>query len=92
MGQVLFGDNTFLTYLEPPLFCDEGSDMRAEFTFLMPIMPPGDYSVNVAIANGTQEQHVKHHMMHDAVLFKSLSSSVSTGIMGIPMLNIEVSL
>lgn len=90
LGQTLFGDNTYLSYRETPLFCDAGNDIRAEFTFLMPILPAGDYSVNVAIANGTQEQHVQHHMMHDAVLFKSESSSVSTGLIGIPMLHIEL--
>jgi lipopolysaccharide transport system ATP-binding protein len=85
LGQPLFGDNTYLSYRETPLFCEAGDEIQAEFTFLMPILPAGNYSVNVAIANGTQEQHVQHHWIFDAVLFKSESSSVATGLIGIPM-------
>ncbi|NOT85877.1 MAG: ABC transporter ATP-binding protein [Methylococcaceae bacterium] len=85
LGQVLFGDNTYISYRDAPLFCELGSNIRAEFTFLMPILPAGDYSVHVAIANGTQAQHIQHHWVHDAVQFKSESSSVATGLIGIPM-------
>ena len=90
LGQALFGDNTYLSRREDPLFCEAGNEIQAEFTFLMPTLPAGDYSVNVAIANGTQSQHVQHHWIYDAVLFKSESSSVSTGLIGIPMLHIKL--
>ncbi len=90
LGQGLFGDNTYLSRREDPLFCEAGNEIQAEFTFLMPTLPAGDYSVNVAIANGTQSQHVQHHWIYDAVLFKSESSSVSTGLIGIPMLHIKL--
>ena len=85
LGQALFGDNTYIRYKENPVFCDAGSKIQAEFTFVMPILPAGNYSVNTAIANGTQEQHVQHHWIHDAIVFRSESSSVSTGLIGIPM-------
>lgn len=90
LGQTLFGDNTYLSHRENQLFCDAEDKIRAEFTFLMPILPTGDYSVNVAIANGTQNQHVQHHWIHDAILFKSESSSVATGLIGIPMQHIKL--
>ena len=90
LGQGLFGDNTYLSRREDPLFCEAENEIQAEFTFLMPILPAGDYSVNVAIANGTQSQHVQHHWIYDAVLFKSESSSVSTGLIGIPMQHIKL--
>lgn len=85
LGQALFGDNTYLTHKDSPLFCEEGADIQADFTFLMPILPQGDYSINAAIADGTQDNHIQHHWMHDAVHFKSESSSVTTGLIGIPM-------
>ena len=90
LGQALFGDNTYLSRREDPLFCEAGNEIQAEFTFLMPTLPAGDYSVNAAIANGTQSQHVQHHWIYDAVLFKSESSSVSTGLIGIPMQHIKL--
>ena len=56
----------------------------------MPILPPGTYSVTVAVANGTQQDHVQHHWIHDALFFKSESSMVATGLVGIPMLRISL--
>ncbi len=85
LGQVLFGDNTFLTYRDQLFESLSGADLQAVFVFFMPLLPPGEYSIGVAIANGTQEVHEQHHWIHDAVLFKSESSSVASGLIGIPM-------
>jgi lipopolysaccharide transport system ATP-binding protein len=85
LGQSLFGDNTYISYRENPVFCAVGGQLRAEFIFQMPVLSVGEYSVCTAVANGTQEQHVQHHWIHDALVFKSVSSSVSTGLIGIPM-------
>lgn len=92
LGQALFGDNTFLSYCHAPVGCDADAFLEAQFTFEMPILPAGDYSVNVALADGTQETHIQHHWIHDAVHFKSVSSSVTTGLIGIPMKHIELKL
>jgi lipopolysaccharide transport system ATP-binding protein len=90
LGQTLFGDNTFLSYCDNPVYCDSGSTISADFTFLMPMLPGGDYSVSAAVAEGTQENHVQLHWMHEALVFKSEASSVSTGLIGIPMLDIAL--
>lgn len=90
LGQVLFGDNTFLAYKENAVCCQGEEELQADFVFYMPILPSGDYSITTAIANGTQESHIQHHWIHDAVLFKSESSSVTTGLIGIPILNIKL--
>ena len=90
LGQTLFGDNTWLSYSEQPVHCQEGNELQADFVFFMPLLPSGEYSITTAIANGTQEIHEQHHWIHDAVLFKSESSSVASGLIGIPMLNIKL--
>jgi lipopolysaccharide transport system ATP-binding protein len=90
LGQVLFGDNTYLSYIADSIICDCGEVITAEFEFIMPRLAAGDYSVSVAIANGTQEDHVQHHWIHDAIYFKSESTSVATGLMGVPMSTIEL--
>ncbi len=92
LGQTLFGDNTYLTYANQLLQCESHSTLCAEFSFSMPILPNGNYSVNVAIATGSQAEHIQHHWIHDAILFKSESSSVSTGLVGIPMQKISLRL
>lgn len=89
LGQILFGDNTFLSYLDAPVVLKAGARFEAIFRFRMPLLPQGDYTVTVALAEGTQEQHVQHHWIHDALAIRSHCSSVSTGLVGIPMEQVE---
>ena len=91
LGQVLFGDNTYLTYIDNPVACEFGQNLVAEFSFQMPRLAGGDYSLSVALANGSQQEHIQHHWVHDAIQFKSESTSVSAGLIGIPMLGIKLS-
>ncbi|WP_423759355.1 ABC transporter ATP-binding protein [Burkholderia sp. NLJ2] len=85
LGQNLFGDNTYLTTLQDPFSVAVGESFTVKFIFRMPVLPVGDYSVTVAVADGSQSDHVIHQWLHDAVLLKSHSTSVSTGLIGIPM-------
>jgi hypothetical protein len=90
LGQVLFSDNTYLTYREHPPGLRAGSGFRARFTFRMPVLPVGEYCIAASVADGTQLEHVQHHWVHEALVFRSHSSSVCTGLMGVPMESIVV--
>ena len=90
LGQVLFSDNTFARYADHPFTVDAGGTLEARFTFVMPILATGEYIVGVAVAEGTQASHVQHHWVHDALVIRSVSNSVATGLMGIPMLDVSV--
>ncbi len=91
LGQTLFGDNTYLSYQQQSVYAEKGDTLVTKFTFDMPILPAGSYSISVAIAEGTQEEHVQHHWVHDAVTFESHATSLSTGLVGIPMRDISIS-
>jgi len=90
LGQRLFGDNTYLSYREQPVHAGAGTRLRAHFRFRMPVLPSGDYSVDVALANGTQENHTQQHWIHDALTFRASESTMRHGLVGIPMLAIEI--
>ncbi|WP_306150203.1 MULTISPECIES: ABC transporter ATP-binding protein [unclassified Roseibium] len=94
LGQALFGDNTFLTTYQEDgsssVRFEAGTTFTAKFRFPMPALPKGSYVIAVAVADGTQEEHVQHHWMHDALIFKSHSSQTVSGLMGIPMLDISL--
>ncbi len=90
LGQNLFGDNTFITFNNAPVPAGPNEFLQAQFKFQMPFLPTGDYSINVALANGTQADHVQHHWMDDARFFRVQSSHVAKGIIGIPMLDIDL--
>ncbi|MDR5780168.1 ABC transporter ATP-binding protein [Caballeronia sp. LZ065] len=89
LGQRLFGDNTHLTY-EDAIEGSAADEFRAQFQFRMPILPAGAYSVDAAVASGTQQEHTQQHWIHDALQFRAVDSTMRHGLVGIPMLRIKV--
>ena len=92
LGQPLFGDNTFNFSKHTPLTIRSNQNFEAIFEFRMPILPVGEYTITVALAEGTQQEHVQHQWIHDALVLKSHSSSAVNGLVGIPMKNIRLNL
>ena len=74
LGQWILGDNTYITYQKAPVRASAGQRLVAEFEFYMPTLQPGNYSIDCAVADGTQENHVQQQWLHDAVVFVSHSS------------------
>ena len=90
LGQVVFCDNTFLTYQHSPLIADAGSVIIARFEFRLPVLPSGDYSISPAIAEGSQKEHVQHSWLHDALIVRVHASIVCLGLVGLPMKKITL--
>ncbi|WP_193171938.1 ABC transporter ATP-binding protein [Nisaea nitritireducens] len=90
LGQTLFGDNTFLNEKRLDGAAKPGQVLEARFRFPMPYLPPGTYTVAVAVANGSQTEHIQHHWLHDALMFKSHTSHSSAGLVGIPMFEVAL--
>jgi lipopolysaccharide transport system ATP-binding protein len=80
-GQQLFGENTFAAAQQPA--APAGTRLRAQFTFVMPRLFPGQYLVAVAIADGTQADHIHHEWRHEAWHFVSTWPGHATGLVGI---------
>lgn len=85
LGQPLFGDNTFLTYVDSQLKFDAGDCIAAKFEFSFPRLPTGEYIFNAAVAEGTQDSHIQHHWVHDALKLSVQQSSVVHGLFAVPM-------
>lgn len=90
LGQVLFGENTYLACVDAAPFFEAGMRGAARFAFRMPYLPTGDYAVSVGIAGGTQEQHVQHHWVHEALVIRCVASHVTHGLLGVPMAAIRL--
>lgn len=89
LGQLLFGDNSVLSHEgDFPVVADQ--TCRASFSFTMPRLLPGEYFIAVGLAEGTQEQHVVQHWLHEALRFTSSGGSMSAGLIGIPMLDVKL--
>jgi len=90
LGQQLFGDNTYLSCMDRQIRIEAGARLQAHFRFRMPILAAGDYSIDAAVATGTQIDHTQQHWLRDALVFKAGQSSMRHGLVGIPMHKIEI--
>jgi len=90
LGQNLFGDNTYLSYRDNPYPIKAGGRFKARFSFQMPYLPNGDYAVTAALADGTQSEHLQHHWVDEALMFRCESSHVASGLIGLPMHDIRL--
>lgn len=90
LGQIIFSDNTFKTYQHRPLTVNAGANITAFFHFYLPELPHGEYAVSPAIATGTQQEHVQHHWIHDALIMNVRSTNVPGGLIGLNFSNIEM--
>jgi lipopolysaccharide transport system ATP-binding protein len=58
----------------------------------MPVLPVGSFSINVAVAEGTQYNHIQLHWVHDALPLKVHASRIQHALIGVPMLHLGVSI
>lgn len=89
LGQSLFGEHTY-THVVPPMELVAGQTMEAEFEFHLPLLPNGDYSMTVSIAEGDPVTNTQHHWLHDAVILKVSSPTLRYGLVGIPFERVQM--
>ena len=91
LGQRLFGDNSYFACKEKPVSGEAGETVVGSFMFRMPVMPSGSYMIDAAVASGDQHDHTQQHWIHDALEFRAMDETMRFGLLGLPMLAIEVS-
>ncbi|MVV48179.1 ABC transporter ATP-binding protein [Pseudomonas sp. PB120] len=90
LGQTLFGTNTFVASESVAKACQAGGQLDATFEFVFPALPDGDYTVSIAIADGTQQEHTQLQWIHDALIIKAQGISDVGGLIGLPMRAVEL--
>lgn len=88
LGQTLFGSNTFTASAR--MACDAGTRFRASFCFVFPALADGDYTISIAVADGTQQDHVQLHWIHDAMGIKTQGIGDIGGLVGLPMCKVTL--
>lgn len=89
LGQWLFGENTFESK-STVLKAVSGHLLVGTFDFDLPRLPSGNYSMMVAVAEGTPFHNTQHHWIHDALIFSVIESKPGLGLMGIPFNSISL--
>jgi len=90
LGQNVFGDSTYLACKDQPRAMRAGEHFIAEFVFQVPFLAAGEYTLTLAITEGTQEDHTHAHWIEEALILSVRESPVRRGIIGIPALAVEV--
>ncbi|MBD8635915.1 MULTISPECIES: ABC transporter ATP-binding protein [unclassified Stenotrophomonas] len=90
LGQRLFGDNSYFACKGAPVGGRAGESVVASFLFRMPVMPSGSYMIDAAVASGDQHDHTQQHWIHDALEFRAIDETMRFGLVGLPMLAIDV--
>jgi lipopolysaccharide transport system ATP-binding protein len=85
LGQPLIGGNTYFSLKDRNLILTKDQNFSATFTFKMPILAVGNYSITAAIARGDLQFHTQLHWMHDALSFEVVESSIKGVIVGVPI-------
>ncbi len=90
-GLTLLGDNT-MNALPAKMVrqANRGDKIETKFIFTLPLLSKGEYSITVALASGSQDDHEIIHWVNDALILKSECSSIAAGLAGVPMHTIEM--
>lgn len=90
-GNLIFGLNThFLRKQVPELQANWKGILR--FNFQTPLLLNGDYSISVAIADGSYKTHIQHHIVNEAFMIKIRSADIQRNHYLISLDDIEFSL
>jgi lipopolysaccharide transport system ATP-binding protein len=90
LGQYVFTEGTNAPFKQHNLVLMPGETVTVAFSFVMPILIQGEYSLNVAVAQGDEHDHFQHHWIYDAIIIRSLKSRLVHGISGVQNLTISL--
>lgn len=82
-GVEVFGENTLHDLQSGPLHFESGTQYEAVFRFSFPILPSGDYTVSVAVADGDFYQHQQLVWRHDVLVLRMASERFRYGLFGL---------
>lgn len=90
LGQVVFVQNNIRHRPQDSMHAVPGDIIEARFRFRMPLLVPGQYGLGAAIASGTQQTHVMHHFLHEAMIVYVDTPGHPGGILAVPLEAAEV--
>ncbi len=88
LGRIILGENTAAIQQELPCF-STGEKFLITFKIeTWPNIQEGDYALSVGIADGTLDEHVQCHWLHDVIIFKNIHLRIPVGIFSVPDTNV----
>jgi lipopolysaccharide transport system ATP-binding protein len=91
LGLTLVAENTVLVSRDQDMALQPGEVITARFRFAMPLVPIGEYVIRTGLANGVEDRNALLDVRHEALLLRCVASTARHGLVGIPMLGIDMS-
>lgn len=92
LGQYVIAESSDVYFRKSRPAMRAGQRVRVAFSFRMPELITGDYTVNLAFADGVGDDHVQLHWLHDALAISVVQSRLVHGICGLIDLEVEMNL
>jgi lipopolysaccharide transport system ATP-binding protein len=90
LGQYIVTEGTDLAFRTRTVTLLAGGTYNARFQFTMPALVRGNYTLNVAFAEGVGDEHIQHHWIHDALVIQCTESRMVHGIAGTEDLSVSI--
>jgi lipopolysaccharide transport system ATP-binding protein len=91
-GQYVITESTDSYLRDEAISVDANENIEVEFRMRFPSLVRGEYTLDVAFAEGPGDNHVQHHWMHDVLVITVINNNVVHGISGAPSLNIKLAI
>lgn len=91
LGQLVISEGTEYAFPQHTLQLRAGQTHQARFSFDMPTLLPGEYAINLALAQLLDHGHMQHHWLEDAIALRCMGGRLVQGSCGVPNLEIEIS-
>lgn len=88
-GQYVMTESTDSYLREEAISVPANTDIEVEFRMRLPSLVRGEYTLDVAFAEGPGEDHVQHHWMHDVLVINVINNNIVHGISGAPSLAVR---
>lgn len=90
LGQVLFEDNISEKTKNNNIRVGEGNVVKAQFAFEMPLLKTGEYTIDVAVAEGTQKSHINHQWIYEGLVIQCYSAKEIYGLFDLRRKSVEI--
>jgi lipopolysaccharide transport system ATP-binding protein len=90
MGLPLVAENTCLMTRQDDIGLQPGEIVSARFNFALPLLAVGEYVIRAGFADGVEDNNALIDVRHEALLLRCQTSGARHGLIGVPMLGIEM--
>lgn len=89
-GEYVMTESTDSYLRDQGIATQSSSEIRAEFRMQMPNLVRGEYTMDIAFAEGPGLEHVQHHWLHDAIVLTVTNNNIVHGLAGAPKIAVDL--